>query len=255
MIWEEKEEAEEKPPVWNKVQPLMYGKSTKKGAKQDVLHKKFLKKFIHYVKTQPDPLLSDDAREYMASQYASLRSKAQETNRTLPVTARQLETLIRISTAFAKSRLSPVVEESDAMKEGELLQFALYHEVSSEADAAMEAGALESKESQPAAPPAKRQRPSLSAAHSKQSSSSSSTSSIVNSAERESLFTDALMEVFSGTEADEFSDVDLVSAVNSTARVQQTASFSLPEARRLLTAMDKSEDNAIAYIDGNVTRV
>ena len=54
--------------------------------------------------------------------------KASETNRTLPVTARQLETLIRVSTAHAKARLSTVVEESDATAAVDLLQFALYHE-------------------------------------------------------------------------------------------------------------------------------
>jgi DNA replication licensing factor MCM3 len=44
------------------------------------------------------------------------------------VTARQLETLIRVSTAHAKARLSTLVEESDAAAAVDLLQFALYHE-------------------------------------------------------------------------------------------------------------------------------
>jgi DNA replication licensing factor MCM3 len=44
------------------------------------------------------------------------------------VTARQLETLIRVSTAHAKARLSLLVEEADAVAAIDLLQFALYHE-------------------------------------------------------------------------------------------------------------------------------
>ena len=45
---------------------------------------------------------TDDAREFIATEYAQLRAKASETNKTLPVTARQLETMIRLATAHAK---------------------------------------------------------------------------------------------------------------------------------------------------------
>jgi len=90
-----------------------------------------LKKYLHFAKATL-PTLSDEANEFIAAEYASLRAKAAEGNRTLPVTARQLETLIRIATAHAKARLSPIVEECDAQNAAELLQFALYHEVQSQ---------------------------------------------------------------------------------------------------------------------------
>ena len=44
----------------------------------------------------------------------------------MPVTARQLETLIRVSTAIAKSHLAKVVELADAKKAYELLYFACF---------------------------------------------------------------------------------------------------------------------------------
>ena len=51
------------------------------------------------------------------------------------MTARSLETLIRLSSAHAKARLSHKVEETDAVKAVELMNFALYHETSSPVEA------------------------------------------------------------------------------------------------------------------------
>lgn len=48
---------------------------------------------------------------------------------TQPVTARSLETLIRLATAHAKARLSRSVDKKDADAAVELMQFALFHEV------------------------------------------------------------------------------------------------------------------------------
>ena len=48
---------------------------------------------------------------------------------TSPLTPRTLETLIRLSTAHAKARLSSTITEKDAQAAEEILRFALYKEV------------------------------------------------------------------------------------------------------------------------------
>lgn len=50
------------------------------------------------------------------------------------MTARSLETLIRLASAHAKARLSHKVEEADAVKAMDLMSFALYHETASSLD-------------------------------------------------------------------------------------------------------------------------
>ena len=70
----------------------------------DVLQHDFLRKFLHFAKTRMKPKLTDLAREYIASRYAEMRSRQDE--RTLPVTARSLETVIRLASAHAKVRIS-----------------------------------------------------------------------------------------------------------------------------------------------------
>lgn len=58
-------------------------------------------------------MLSSEASAYIANAYASLRSKEGE-SKTLPVTARTLETMIRLATAHAKCRFSNEVSQEDA---------------------------------------------------------------------------------------------------------------------------------------------
>ena len=53
-----------------------------------------------------------EANEFISAAYAEMRQSAAG-SKTLPVTPRALETIIRLSSAHAKSRLSRVVEEVD----------------------------------------------------------------------------------------------------------------------------------------------
>jgi DNA replication licensing factor MCM3 len=94
----------------------------------DVLTKEFFKKYIYYAKTRIQPTLSEDAMTAISNEYANMRSK--QSKRNLPITARTLETLIRLSTASAKVRLSVTVDIIDVEIAIELLNFVLFHDVS-----------------------------------------------------------------------------------------------------------------------------
>ncbi|KAJ1910819.1 MCM DNA helicase complex subunit [Tieghemiomyces parasiticus] len=100
------------------------------GANEETLTTAFLKKFLFYAKNRIQPVLTKPAADIIAEAYAELRNDKQTEARkkTLPVTARTLETLIRLATAHAKARLSTRVEETDALSAKSLLRFALYKE-------------------------------------------------------------------------------------------------------------------------------
>jgi len=89
-----------------------------------------MKKYIHIAKCIK-PVLTEAACEMLADEYANLRSDDFESGvaRTQTVTARALETLIRLATAHAKARLSKQVEEEDAELAIELVQFAYFKKV------------------------------------------------------------------------------------------------------------------------------
>merc|ERR1711865_630499 len=93
----------------------------------DVLQHDFLRKYLHFAKTRMKPVLTEEARECIAGRYAEMRNRQDE--RTLPITARSLETIIRLASAHAKARLSNVVEaDPDVAVAMDILSFALYHE-------------------------------------------------------------------------------------------------------------------------------
>ncbi len=71
------------------------------------------RKFVAYAKRTCFPLLSDKAREMLVQYYLDLRSKA-SLDKPVPVTARQLEAIIRLAEASARVRLSSTIEYSDA---------------------------------------------------------------------------------------------------------------------------------------------
>lgn len=110
-----------------------------KAGKKEVLTIAFVKKFIQYAKSRIQPVLTKGAAEYIVNVYANLRNSDLEGNqkRTSPLTARTLETLIRLATAHAKSRLSREVGRQDAEAAEEILRFALFKEVKNKKKKAM----------------------------------------------------------------------------------------------------------------------
>ena len=101
------------------------------GRKVEVLSIPFIKKYIQYAKTRRHPILTKGAADRIVATYSALRNDELEGNqrKTSPMTARTLETLIRLATAHAKSRLSQRVEERDAEAAESILRFALFKEV------------------------------------------------------------------------------------------------------------------------------
>ncbi|XP_052391571.1 DNA replication licensing factor MCM3-like [Carassius gibelio] len=122
------QEEEEELQVYEKHNPLLHGS---KKIKDRVVSKAFMRKYIHVAKAL-SPVLTQDAANHIAEEYSRLRSQEQlgsDIARTSPVTARTLETLIRLSTAHAKARMSKVVELVDAEVAVELVQFAYFKKV------------------------------------------------------------------------------------------------------------------------------
>ncbi|KAF4342282.1 minichromosome maintenance 3 [Fusarium beomiforme] len=99
--------------------------------KPEILSIPFMKKYIQYAKTRIKPVLTQEASDRIADIYVGLRNDEMEGNqrRTSPLTVRTLETIIRLATAHAKSRLSNRVEERDAVAAEGILRFALFKEV------------------------------------------------------------------------------------------------------------------------------
>ncbi|KAG5756005.1 hypothetical protein H9Q69_000185 [Fusarium xylarioides] len=99
--------------------------------KPEILSIPFMKKYIQYAKTRIKPILTQEASDRIADIYVGLRNDEMEGNqrRTSPLTVRTLETIIRLATAHAKSRLSNRVEERDAAAAEGILRFALFKEV------------------------------------------------------------------------------------------------------------------------------
>ena len=97
----------------------MYEKKNPNSRKdnKNILTRDFLRKYIHYAKSRINPSLTKEATEYISTSWSKLREMSIEDDnkrKVIPVTVRTLESLIRLSTAFAKARLSQKVEKKDA---------------------------------------------------------------------------------------------------------------------------------------------
>ncbi|MGM5480979.1 MAG: minichromosome maintenance protein MCM [Nanobdellota archaeon] len=89
----------------------------------------FIKKYIAYAKQHIKPHLEDEALEEIRNYYVKIRNMGSKEGeggiKSVPITARQLEALVRITEASAKTRLSKKATKDDAKKAIELLHFTL----------------------------------------------------------------------------------------------------------------------------------
>jgi replicative DNA helicase Mcm len=94
---------------------------------RDIIEPKLFRKYISYAK-RFKPKLSEAASDEIKSFYVHLRNQSIKSDadiKPIPVTARQLEGIIRLSEACAKLRLSNEVTRDDAKKAIDLLKVSL----------------------------------------------------------------------------------------------------------------------------------
>lgn len=87
-----------------------------------------LKKYISYARQKVRPVLTDAAIDEIKDFYVQLRNREvsdERAARAIPISARQLEALVRMSEASAKIRLSDKVSREDARRAIELLVYCL----------------------------------------------------------------------------------------------------------------------------------
>ncbi|XP_043306112.1 DNA replication licensing factor MCM3 isoform X2 [Cervus elaphus] len=114
--------------IYEKHDSLLHGVKKKK---EKMVSAAFMRKYIHVAKIIK-PALTQESAAYIAEEYSRLRSQdsmSSDTARTSPVTARTLETLIRLATAHAKARMSKTVDLQDAEEAVELVQYAYFKKV------------------------------------------------------------------------------------------------------------------------------
>ncbi|HIF60776.1 MAG TPA: AAA family ATPase, partial [Rhodospirillales bacterium] len=80
----------------------------KQEVKHDVIDRDLLRKYLSYSKQKYSPILTDDAITEIRNFYVGLRNLPQmgdSPNRPIPIGARQLEALVRLSEAHARMKL------------------------------------------------------------------------------------------------------------------------------------------------------
>lgn len=84
-----------------------------------------LRKYIAYARKTANPVLTDEANQVLKEFYVSTRNSNPEEQGAVPITARQLEAIIRLAEASAKIKLKDTVDKEDAEKAVKLTLFCL----------------------------------------------------------------------------------------------------------------------------------
>ncbi len=98
----------------------------KKEVKRDIIDQSLLRKYVAYTRQKYDPILTDKAIKKIKDFYVGLRNQPSisgEAVRPIPISARQLEALVRLAEANARARLSKKVEEADAQRAIDLIKY------------------------------------------------------------------------------------------------------------------------------------
>jgi replicative DNA helicase Mcm len=100
----------------------------RKAASKPPIDQILLRKFIAYAKQKIFPELTDQAVQEIKKFYVELRnapSMKEDLVRPIPISARQLEALIRLSEASARARFSKKVTKEDAKRAIQIMKFYL----------------------------------------------------------------------------------------------------------------------------------
>ncbi len=95
---------------------------------RDVVNPRTLRKYISFARRKFKPKLTNEAVEEIKNFYISLRNKSTSSTdgvKPIPITARQLEAIVRLSEACAKVRLSNFVTIEDSKRAISLLKYSL----------------------------------------------------------------------------------------------------------------------------------
>jgi replicative DNA helicase Mcm len=103
-------------------------KEHQKETKEVLIDPNLFRKYVAYAKQKINPKLSPESVEELKKFYVELRNKpvtSESAMRPIPISARQLQALIRMSEASARMRLSEEVSKEDAKKAIELMTYYL----------------------------------------------------------------------------------------------------------------------------------
>ena len=99
-----------------------------KGTEEVDIHTDLLRKYFVYAKQKVFPKLTDNAINELLDYYIKMRCSGSNESgglKAIPISARQLEALVRLAEAAAKLRLSEKVEKKDAKRAVALLHYCL----------------------------------------------------------------------------------------------------------------------------------
>jgi replicative DNA helicase Mcm len=86
---------------------------------------RLIRKYLIYARQNINPKLTDSAVEELKNYFIKMRGSASGEVKAVPISARQLEGLIRLSEAYARLRLKSKVSKKDALKAVEMLDYCL----------------------------------------------------------------------------------------------------------------------------------
>jgi DNA helicase MCM8 len=111
---------------WNDELPLSEKLKLSESEREefDPIPPYLLRKYIIYAKEYVFPILSEEAKAVLKDFYLELRKNYQTAEAT-PITTRQLESMVRLAEAKAKSELREIVTEQDAKDVVEIMKESL----------------------------------------------------------------------------------------------------------------------------------